>query len=248
MKLGLDGRVAIVTGAGSGIGASVARALAQEGCTIVAADLRETGIAPPDDVDADRWLAVPGDVSTPEGAKRLVEITVDTFGRLDVLVACAGVYETGTLEEVDEKVWDTVHHVNLRGSYLCARAAISQMAKHGFGRVILFSSIAAQTGGGVAAGPAYVAAKAGILGLTRSLAQKAGPHGITVNCVAPGVIDTPMTEVMGADVKRDVVSRVPVGRTGNADDVAFFVAMLAAEGAGYLSGTHLDVNGGLHMA
>ncbi|MEU8225384.1 SDR family NAD(P)-dependent oxidoreductase [Kribbella sp. NPDC048915] len=247
MRLGLDGRVAVVTGAGSGIGASVARVLALEGCAIVAADLREDGIEPPPG-HADRWLAVPGDVSTPEGAQRLVEVTVEAFGRLDVLVACAGVYETGSLDEVDEKVWDRVHDVNLRGSYLCARAAIGEMAKHGYGRVILFSSMAAQTGGGVAAGPAYVAAKAGIIGLTRSLAQKAGPHGITVNCVAPGVIDTPMTEVMGADVKQDVVGRVPMRRTGSPGDVAFVVAMLAAEPASYLSGTHLDVNGGLHMA
>ncbi|MBO9520596.1 MAG: SDR family oxidoreductase [Nocardioidaceae bacterium] len=246
MRLGLDGRVAIVTGAGSGIGASVARALALEGSAIVAADLHEDGIEPPADC-AGRWLAVPGDVATPSGAERVVDIAVETFGRVDVLVACAGVYETGTLEDVDEKVWDRVHDVNLRGSYLCARAAIAEMAKRGYGRVILFSSIAAQTGGGVAAGPAYVAAKAGIIGLTRSLAQKAGPLGITVNCVAPGVIDTPMTEVMGPEVKQDVVSKVPMRRTGSPDDVAFVVAMLASEPAGYLSGTHLDVNGGLHM-
>jgi 3-oxoacyl-[acyl-carrier protein] reductase len=248
MRLGLEGRVAVITGAGSGIGAGVARALAQEGSLIVAADLRETGIAPPPEVGAERWLAVPGDVSTPEGARRPVQAAVEALGRLDILVACAGVYETGSLEEVDEKVWDRVHNVNLRGSYLCAKAAIAEMAGRGFGRVILFSSIAAQTGGGVAAGPAYVAAKAGIIGLTRSLAQKAGPHGITVNCVAPGVIDTPMTGVMGDDVKQEIARRVPLRRTGSPDDVAFVVAMLAAEGAGYLSGTHVDVNGGLHMA
>jgi 3-oxoacyl-[acyl-carrier protein] reductase len=248
VKTGLEGRVALVTGAGSGIGAATAAYLHDEGCLIVAADLQQEAVHPPAGASTSTWVGVAGDVSTAEGSQHLVKSAVDAYGRLDVLVACAGLYETGGLADVDEVAWDRVHDVNLRGAYLCARAAIPAMAMSGFGRIVLFSSIAAQTGGGVAAGPAYVASKAGVVGLTRSLAQKAGPDGITVNCISPGVIQTPMTDVMGEGKKRELAGQTPVGRTGTPEDVAFVVAMLASEGAGYINGANVDVNGGLHMS
>lgn len=243
MNTGLDGRVAIVTGAASGIGAATARALADEGCRIVAADL-QPDVAAPDGIDEGSWTYVAADVSTTDAADRIVERAVDHFGRLDVLVTCAGIYETGSLTDVDHDVWDNVFAVNLRGSYLCARAAIGKMATAGFGRIILFGSVAAQTGGNVAAGPAYVSSKAGVMGLTRSLAHKAGPNGITVNCVCPGVIDTPMTAAVD---KQAAAARTPLGRTGTPQDVAAVVVMLASAGAAFVTGAHIDVNGGLLM-
>jgi 3-oxoacyl-[acyl-carrier protein] reductase len=246
MKTGLEGRVAVVTGAASGIGAAAARALADEGCRIIAADLREDTVAAPPGYGRETWVAVGGDISTPGGAQRLVDAAEEEFGGLDVLVTCAGVYETGSPEDVDDLIWDQVNSVNLRGTYLCARAALKTMARGGYGRIVTFSSIAAQTGG-LAAGPAYVAAKAGVLGLTRSLANAAGPQGITVNCVCPGIIETPMTEKIDSETKRATAARTPMRRNGTAQDVAAVVVMLASEGAGFITGAHIDVNGGLHM-
>src|SRR5205823_5548352 len=122
------------------------------------------------------------------------------------LVCCAGVYETSAFDELDIEDWDRVQRVNLRGTYLCARAAIAAMRPRQWGRIVTFSSIAAQTGG-LAAGPAYVASKAAVIGLTRSLANAAGPDGITVNCLSPGIIDTPMTAALGAEAKHDTARR-----------------------------------------
>ncbi|MDW5594087.1 SDR family NAD(P)-dependent oxidoreductase [Conexibacter stalactiti] len=242
MDLGLSGRVAAITGATSGIGAACARALAQEGCEIVAADLRP---APAGQLP-EGWLAVEADVASADGGRRVVDAALERFGRLDVLVACAGIYETGALDDVDADRWDQVMAVNLRGTFLCAQAAIAAMRPRGWGRVITLASIAARNGGRLA-GPAYVASKAGVVGLTRSLAHAAGPHGITVNCVAPGVIDTPMTGVMGDAAKAQLAGGTPLRRNGRPEEVADVVAMLASERAGFVHGALVDVNGGLAM-
>ncbi|HZV72238.1 MAG TPA: SDR family NAD(P)-dependent oxidoreductase [Conexibacter sp.] len=240
MDLGLSGRVAAVTGAASGIGAACAQALADEGCQIVAADLRAPTTLP------EGWIAVEADVATAAGAQAIVDAALGRFQRLDVLVTCAGIYETRDLAETTAETWDQVLGVNLRGTFLCAQAAIAAMRPRGWGRVVTFTSMAARTGGTLA-GPAYVASKAGVLGLTRSLAHAAGPDGITVNCVAPGVIDTPMTAVMGDEAKRTFASSTPLRRNGTPEEVAAVVAMLASESAGFVHGTLVNVDGGLAM-
>lgn len=245
MDLGLDERVAIVTGGANGIGAACARALAAEGCRVLVVDRspapRPTGVAP------DRFHSIIADISTEDGATSAVDAAVGRFGRLDVLVACAGVYETGAVSEVDAAEFDRVLGINARGAYLCARAVLPVLVDRGWGRVILFGSMAADTGGRVAAGPAYVASKAAVLGLTRSLAHVGGPHGVTVNCVVPGLIDTPMTAVMPDTAKRAAILGTPMRRVGTSDDVAAAVVMLASEPLGFVSGAHVDVNGGLVM-
>ncbi len=246
MRTGLNGRVAAVTGAGSGIGLASARALAAEGCRVVAADLDERAVAALAREQPETWAAVGADVSTEDGAQRVVDTALARFGRLDVLVACAGVYETNALADVGPDLFDRVQAVNLRGTYLCARAAIAAMTPAGWGRILTFSSMAAETGG-TTAGPAYVASKAGVLGLTRSLAHAAGPHGITVNCLCPGIVDTPMTAVIDPESKRATTERTPLRRTGTPEEVAAIVVMLASEGASFVTGAHLDVNGGLVM-
>lgn len=246
MKMGLEGRVAAVTGAGSGIGRASALALAAEGCQIVAADLNADAVGDLARKQSGTLVAIGSDVSTVAGAAAVVDAALSQFGRLDVLVTCAGTYEVGTLDSVDADVWDRVNGVNLRGTYLCARAAIAAMAPRGWGRIVTLSSMAAETGG-YSAGPAYVASKAGVIGLTRSLANEGGPHGITANCICPGIIETPMTSVLDEESKRAAAARTPVGRNGTPDDVAAMVVMLCSEGAGFVNGAHLDVNGGLVM-
>jgi 3-oxoacyl-[acyl-carrier protein] reductase len=242
MDLGLAGRVAVVTGAASGIGAACAEALAREGCAIVAADLQP----PPAELPAG-WTAVQADVATEDGAQAPVVAALERHGRLDVLVLCAGVYDVHRLADVDAARWDRVLAVNLRGAFLCAQRAIAAMRPAGWGRIVTFGSIAARTGG-VLASPAYVAAKAGVAGLTRSLAHAAGPHGITVNCVAPGVIETPMTSVIGDELKRDHAAGTPLRRNGRPEDVAAIVTMLASEPAGFVHGATVNVDGGLAMS
>lgn len=233
--------MAIVTGAGSGIGRATARALADEGCAVVAADLRPPTVSYPSD-----WVSVAVDVADVSAGERLVRAAQERFDRLDVLVCCAGVYDTAQAMDVDAAAFDRVQAVNVRGSFGCARAALPAMGVRRWGRIVLLSSMAAHTGG-VAAGPAYVASKAAVVGLTRSLAHAGGPLGVTVNCVSPGVIDTPMTSVMDAATKADLAARTPLGRTGRPEDVAPVVVMLASAGARFVTGAHLDVNGGLVM-
>lgn len=241
---GLEGRVAAVTGAGSGIGRTTARLLAAEGGHVVAADVRR------DTVESlqDEIKAVPVgiDVSDPAGAEALIEAALAAHGRLDVLVCCAGVYETTSFDAIDTTEWNRVLAVNLRGTFLCAQAAIPAMAPNAWGRIVTISSIAALTGG-VAAGPAYVASKAGVMGLTRSLAHSAGPLGITVNCVNPGIIETPMTAVIDPDERNALAGRTPVRRNGRPEDVAAVIVFLASDAAAFVNGAHLSVNGGLLM-
>ncbi len=237
MDLGLDGRVAVVTGAASGIGKTTAQLLASEGVRIVAADLHKPELA---DFGVDA-VGAAVDVADPDGAKVLVDACHSEFGRLDILVCSAGVYETTSLLELSAREWDRVQAINLRGTFLCAQAAIPAMAANGWGRIVLLSSLAALTGG-LAAGASYVASKAGVMGLTRSLANHAGPFGITVNCVNPGIIETPMTEALE---REEMAARTPVRRNGTPEDVASIITMLASDRAGFVNGAHLSINGGL---
>jgi NAD(P)-dependent dehydrogenase (short-subunit alcohol dehydrogenase family) len=246
MDTGLDGRVALVTGGASGIGLAAGRALADEGARVVLADL--IGNAAAAELERQHGGAVHGvvaDVSVPAQARGVVAAAVERFGRLDVLVTSAGVYETQGLALSDEE-WERTLAVNLAGTYHCARAAIDAMAVNGWGRIVTLASSAAQTGGG-AAGPAYVASKAAVMGLTRSLAKHAGPMGITVNSVVPGMIETPMTQRVSVEDRAAAACAVPLRRNGTAADVAAVIVMLASEGLGFVTGSHVNVNGGLVM-
>ena len=246
MKTGLENKVALITGGASGIGLASARALLEEGCRVVLADLRpeaalaELGALRPRDV-----RAVTGDISVPEEARRAVREAVECFGSVDVLVTSAGVYETTGVEMSDEE-WERTLAINVTGTFMCARAAIAEMARHGWGRVITLSSMAAHTGGG-AAGPAYVASKSAILGLTKSLAKHAGPHGVTVNAILPGFIETPMTGKIAAEDQEAIRAMTPLRRNGTAEDIAEVVVMLASEPARFITGAQINVNGGLVM-
>jgi len=243
---GLAGRVAIVTGAASGIGRATAQALLREGCRVAGVDADGDGLAGVAVEDPATWLPLEADISSEAGARAIVAETLRVFGALDVFVACAGVYETTSIDELTEELWDRVASVNVRGTFLCARAALDAMIPRGFGRIVTVSSLVADTGG-VAAGTAYVASKASVVGLTRSLAHVAGPHGITVNCISPGIIDTPMTSAIDAETKRVLAERTPLRRNGRPEEVAAAILMLASDGASFIHGARLDVNGGLVM-
>ncbi len=244
METGLAGKTAVVTGAASGIGLACSRALAAEGATVVLADLNEEAAD-----EAARELgghAVAADVTKPEHARRVVEEAVAHSGALDVLVACAGAFHATPFDRIEPDEWDRIQGVNLRGVFLVAQAALETMIPRRSGRIVTIASLAGQTGG-LAAGASYAASKAGVAALTKSIARFAGPHGITANCVNPGLIDTPMIAAWPADIRDRVVAQTPLGRLGRPEEVAAVVVMLASDGASFVHGAHIDVNGGLFM-
>ncbi len=226
METGLAGKTAVVTGAASGIGLACSRALAAEGATVVLADLNETAAQ-----EAAREVgghAVAVDVTKPEDARRVVEEAVARGGALDVLVACAGAFHATPLDRIEPDEWDRIQDVNLRGVFLVAQAALEVMMPRRSGRIVTIASLAGQTGG-LAAGASYAASKAGVAALTKSIARFAGPHGITANCVNPGIIDTPLTAGWPAEVRDRTVAQTPLGRMGRAEEVAAVVVMLASD-------------------
>jgi NAD(P)-dependent dehydrogenase (short-subunit alcohol dehydrogenase family) len=246
MNLGLDGRVAVVTGAAGGLGAVICRALAEEGTVVVASDVHEerlvravgglNGVEP-----------VVADVTAPDGAAGLVGHAAGLHGRLDALVAAAGLYQSSGVDAVDSDEWDRLQDVNLKGTFLVAQAALRVMIPAGRGAIVTLGSIAGQVGG-IQSGAAYATTKAGVLGLTKTLARHAGPHGVRVNCVSPGFIDAGMSVGMTPEDRRRTVAMTPLGRAGTADEVADAVVWLASDASSFVTGAHVDVNGGLFMA
>lgn len=244
METGLAGKTAAVTGAASGIGLACSRALADEGATVVLADVDEAGVsAAADDVGGH---AVTADVMRPEHARRVVEEAVRHSGRLDVLVTCAGVFNGTPADRLEVEEWDRVQQVNLRGVFLVAQAALTVMIPRRSGRIITIGSLAGQVGGLVASA-AYTASKGGVIALTKSIARFAGPHGITANCVNPGIIETPLTASWPPEARERTVAATPLGRIGRVEEVAAVVVMLASDAASFVHGAQVDVNGGLHM-
>ena len=244
MDMGLEGKTAVVTGGASGIGLACSRALAAEGATVVLADLDEEAVA-----SAALELggyAVAADVAKPEHARRIVEEAVGRSGGLDVLVACAGAFHATPFDRIEADEWDRIQNVNLRGVFIVAQAALKVMIPRRWGRIVTIASLAGQTGG-LAAGASYAASKAGVAALTKSIARFAGPHGITANCINPGLIDTPMIAAWPPEVRERVVAQTPLGRVGRPEEVAAVVVMLASAGASFVHGAHIDVNGGLFM-
>jgi 3-oxoacyl-[acyl-carrier protein] reductase len=243
MNTGLDGKVAIVTGAAGGIGLACVHALAAEGVRVVAGDLRLGAL----ELAAEGVVGVEADVTKADDAQRLVDEALQRFDRLDVLVAAAGVFDNTPFDRLEPERWDAVLAVNLRGVFLTAQAALGAMIPRGSGRIVLIASLGGQTGG-LAASAAYASSKGGVITLTKSIARHAGPHGITVNSVAPGIIDSPMTANWPLETKERLVAATPLGRIGTVDEVASAVVFLASDQASFVHGMRLDVNGGLLMA
>ncbi len=239
----LRGKVALVTGAGRGIGQAIAQTLAAQGAHIAAADV---------DIDSVQRLAahlptesiaLGMDITSAAAVRNGVEQTVEHFGQLDVLVNNAGYLVFTTYEDCTEEVWDRIVNVNMKGTFLCCQAVLQHMKARGQGAIINMSSLAAKTGG-VAAGPPYAASKAGVSALTIGLARSVAVYGIRVNAIAPGVIDTAMTD---SAAHAPLKAQIPIGHVGQPEDVAHCVLFLASDEARHITGEIIDVNGGLYM-
>jgi 3-oxoacyl-[acyl-carrier protein] reductase len=244
----LKDRVALVTGASQGIGRATALALAQAGARVAVAARNAGKLA---EVVAEiasgggEAIAVPMDVADAEQVKAGFRRTIEKFGRLDILVNNAAITRDGLAVRMKAEDWDAVLRTNLTGAHFCAQQAMSVMMRARYGRIINVTSVVAETGNPGQVN--YVAAKAGLIGLTRALAVEIASRNITVNAVAPGFIVSPMTAPLPQEVKDRLVARVPLGRMGKDAEVAAAIVFLASDEAGYITGAVLDVNGGLRM-
>ena len=245
MDYGLTGRVAIVTGAAGGIGLACCRALVAEGANVVAADLDRAAAEALATKLGTTCVGIGVDVASEDDAQRLAETAVDTYGRLDVLVTCAGIFHATPLDEITAAEWDRIQAVNLKGTFLIAQAALRVMIPNRSGRIVTVASLAGQTGG-IGAGASYAASKAGVVALTKSIARFAGPHGITANCVNPGLIETPMLDDWPQEALERTVATTPLGRMGTPEEVADTIVWLASDRSAFVHGAHVDVNGGLY--
>jgi 3-oxoacyl-[acyl-carrier protein] reductase len=244
----MNNRIAFITGASRGIGRACAKSLSDAGARVVlaarakdkleelAGEIRTTGR---------EAFVVEIDLASEDSIKEAFARTAKEFGAAEILVNNAGITKDGLALRMKRADWDTVLTTNLTGSFLCIQQVLQPMMKARWGRIVNISSVVGEMGN---AGQAnYSASKAGLLGLTKTLAQEMGSRGITVNAVAPGFVETDMTGVLPADVKERMLAGIPLRRIGTPDDVAAAVQFLASDGAAYITGHVLDVNGGMYM-
>jgi 3-oxoacyl-[acyl-carrier protein] reductase len=246
--MNLSKRVAIVTGSGQGIGREIAMTLAEHGASVVISDINTTSA---NEVAAEivarngESIAITADVTVQEEVASLVDQTVSSFGQIDILVNNAGITRDTLLMRMSSTDWDQVLAINLKGAFLCTQAVVRHMLKQRWGRIINIASVVGLIGN---AGQAnYAAAKAGLIGLTKSTAREVAARGVTANAIAPGFIDTGMTRKLSDNAKQEFLRQIPLGYAGLPKDVANAVAFLASEEAHYITGHVLNVDGGMVM-
>jgi 3-oxoacyl-[acyl-carrier protein] reductase len=245
---GLEGKVAVVTGGGQSIGREIVMSLAGAGTDVAVADINGETAGRTAEEASSLGVKAAGfsvDVSQWEEVAGFVESVLDQFGSLDILVNNAGITRDGLLVRMSAEDWDRVIDVNLKGAFNFCKAAAKPMMKARWGRIVNISSVIGVMGN---AGQAnYAASKAGLIGLTKSLAKELAGRGVTVNAVAPGFIETPMTDVLGEKARNELLGMIPLGRLGTTADVADVVSFLVSESARYVTGQVLHVDGGMVM-
>ena len=245
---GLEGRIALVTGASQGIGRACALELARAGATVALAARNEAKLA--EAVGAiesagGKAAAFALDIGSEDSIKNTAKAVLERFGKVEILVNNAGITRDGLMLRMKRADWDDVLGTNLTGAFLLSQALLSAMLKNRWGRIINISSVVGRTG--QAGQVNYAASKAGLIGLTRSMAREVASRGITVNAVAPGYIETPMTAVLDEKQRAAMMATIPLGRAGTDVEIAQSVAFLASDAAAYITGHVLDVNGGMFM-
>lgn len=246
--LDLQGRVALVTGGSRGIGRAVVKCLARAGVQVAFSYLKDKEAAEESALEAEKFgvraLKVQADVSELKGAAALVEETLETFGRLDLLICNAGIWEGAPVDSLSEELWDQTLDVNLKGSWAVCRAAVPEMKRAGFGRIVLLSSTAGQRGEAFYSN--YAASKGAQIAFMKSLAVELAPHGINVNAVAPGWVDTEMSAraLSPVESREKILREIPLGRIATAEDIALPVLFLCSRWARHVNGEVLSVNGG----
>jgi 3-oxoacyl-[acyl-carrier protein] reductase len=244
----LQGRIALITGASQGIGRACALELAAAGAAVALAARNETKLA-----DVVKEIEASGgqaaafalDIASEESIKAAAKAVLERFGKVEILVNNAGITRDGLMLRMKRTDWDDVLTTNLTGAFLLTQAVLSPMLKNRWGRIINISSVVGRTG--QAGQVNYAASKAGLIGLTRSMAREVASRGITVNAVAPGYIETPMTAVLNEEQRKAMMAQIPLGRPGTDTEIAQCVAFLASDAAAYITGHVLDVNGGMFM-
>jgi 3-oxoacyl-[acyl-carrier protein] reductase len=245
----LEGKTAVVTGSARGLGKAIALKLASLGANIVLND-----IVVSDSLDATaeefksagyKVAVTRGDVRNADDVKSMVAAAVETFGRLDILINNAGITKDKPMAMMSEEDWDAVLDINLKGSFFCTKFAGKQMIKQKYGRIVNIASVAGRYGNQGQAN--YSASKAGLIGLTKTTAKEFASRGITCNAVAPGMIQSKMTEVLPEEVRKKYLDNIPLGRFGTPEDVANVVAFLASDDAAYVTAQVIDIDGGLVM-
>jgi 3-oxoacyl-[acyl-carrier protein] reductase len=244
-----EGKVALVTGAARGIGKAIALKLAQEGADVVVTDVDLEGaqrVAQEIEGLGYKAKAIQADVSQREAVQRLVSEAISLFGKVDILVNNAGIIRRGTFLEHEPQDWEKVLSVNLGGTFNCAKEVVPLMIKQGGGKIINISSVVGKMGD-IASAPSYGTSKGAINTFTKSLARELAPYGINVNAVAPHAIETDMSREWSEEKRRQIVEAIPLKRLGKPEEVAEVVAFLASDGAAFITGQILDVNGGYLM-
>ncbi len=245
----LSGKTAIITGASRGIGAEIARKMAQAGAKIVVnysgSQAKAEAVVEEIKNNGGEAIAVKANVSDADAVKAMVEQTMQTFGSVDILVNNAGITRDNLIMRMKDDEWDDVINTNLKGVFICTKAVTRQMMKQRSGRIVNIASIVGVMGN---AGQAnYVAAKAGVIGLTKTTARELASRNITANAVAPGFITTDMTDQLGEDIQKTMLAQIPLGRFGKPEEVAKAALFLASDDASYMTGQTLHLDGGMVM-
>ena len=248
----LKEKVAIITGSGSkkGIGRTIALTLAEQGAAVVIADINFDGVQ--DTVNeikeaGGKALGVELNVTSKDSCDAMVKRTLEVFGRIDILVNNAGISQKVTVQDMTLEDITKVFNVNMFGLFLCTQAVLETMKNQKYGRIISLSSVSAKRGGGVFGGPHYSASKAAVLGFSKNLAREVALDNITVNCVAPGLVNTEIWKSLPEEDAKAVIDSIPMGRPGEVKEIAATIAFLASTEASYITGEEIDINGGSHM-